>query len=103
MRSLISMTLLLIGFVLQTAMAAQVSAIAAVRILQPASISLEQAKSYNSADQTRKANAINDITISASRSYHYVVSYNHQDTCRLIETNSPTISKPCSTATVNFN
>jgi len=104
MRALIIITLALTGFTMQTAMAAQVTGIASVRILAPVKISMEQSPSVAATQQeTGKRNSINDIAFNASQDYHYNVSLNEQDTCSFITSNAQTISNSCSTATVNFN
>ena len=101
MRTLIISTLILTGLALQTAMAAQVTGTASVRILEPVQVSmtLANATSLNIAN----SNSINDVTFSASRDTHFVVSYNGQDTCSHIAANAQTISSACATATLNFN
>ena len=102
MRALI-ITLALTGF-MQTAMAAQVTATASVRILAPIKVSMEKPEPVATTEQEAgKRNSINDIVFSASQNYHYDVSLNELDTCSFIASNSQTISNSCSTATVNFN
>ena len=104
MRALIIITLALTGFIMQTAMAAQVTGIASVRILAPVKVSMEKSPSVAvSQQEIGKRNSINDISLYTSQDYHYTVSFNEKDTCRLIASNTKTISNTCSTATVNFN
>lgn len=104
MRSLIIITLALTGFIMQTAMAAQVTGTASVRILAPVKVTMELPQSENQLMQeSRPRNSINDIAFSASEDYHYAVSFNEQDTCSFIASNTQTVSNSCSTATLNFN
>jgi len=103
MRSLLIATLLLTGFALQTAGAAQVNVSASVTILAPVKVSMEQSVAAASSKQTRQGHSINDLAFNTSQDYHYAVSYNATDTCRRIDENSTTITTSCSTATVNFN
>lgn len=103
MRSLLITTLLLSGFVLQTAGAAQVNVTASVTILEPVKVSMELPVSEVSSKKSHQGNSINDIAFNASQDYHYTVSLNAQDTCSHIDDDSRTITNSCSTATVNFN
>ncbi|MDH5182403.1 MAG: hypothetical protein OEX12_00815 [Gammaproteobacteria bacterium] len=103
MRTLIITTLILTSLALQSAIAAQVTGSASVRILEPIKISMQLPVSESTNQQASKANSINHISISADRDHHYVLSYNTQDTCSLIGENSKTSHSRCSTATVNFN